>query len=121
MKVRQMRVLMVEASGRGFLNHYSHALSLGLHWAGVDVQLLTGKRDELKDWTMPFHKQACLDSGRSGWRCLRKHIVEEKPDVVKVMEEKMTEGLKGWSPPDNLIDGRLPQPSYSPLPLKSDS
>lgn len=77
-----MRVLMVEASGRGFLNHYSHALSLGLHWAGVDVQLLTGKRDELKDWTMPFHKQACLDTGRSGWRCLRKHVAEEKPDVV---------------------------------------
>jgi glycosyltransferase involved in cell wall biosynthesis len=77
-----MRVLMVEASGRGFLNHYSHALSLGLHWAGIDVQLLTGKRDELNDRIVPFHKQACLDSGRSGWRCLRRHIAEEKPDVV---------------------------------------
>lgn len=77
-----MRVLIVEASGRGFLNHYSHALGLGLHWAGTDVQLLTGKRDELKDTIVPFHKQACLGSGRSGWRCLRKHVAEEKPDVV---------------------------------------
>ncbi len=52
---------------------------------------------------------------------MKRNLCEERSDVVKVMEEKMTEGLKGWSPPDNLIDGRLPQPSYSPLPLKSDS
>lgn len=77
-----MRVLIVEASGRGFLNHYSHALGLGLHWAGIDVQLLTGKRDEFKDRIVPFYKQACLGSGRLGWRCLRKHVAEEKPDVV---------------------------------------
>jgi arylsulfatase A-like enzyme len=53
---------------------------------------------------------------------MERNLCEEKQDVVKVMEEKMTEGLKGWSPPDNLVDGRLPQqPKYSPLPLKSDS
>ena len=82
MIARPLRVLLVEASGRGFLNHYSHTLGLGLYRAGVEVQLLTGKRDELAEWVLPYHKQACLDSGRAGWRCVRKHITEEKPDIV---------------------------------------
>ncbi len=82
MTARPLRVLLVEASGRGFLNHYSHTLGLGLYRAGVEVQLLTGKRDELAEWVLPYHKQACLDSGRAGWRCVRKHIAEEKPDIV---------------------------------------
>ena len=82
MTTRPLRVLLVEASGRGFLNHYSHTLALGLYRAGIEVQLLTGKRDELAEWVLPYHKQACLDSGRAGWRCVRKHIAEEKPDIV---------------------------------------
>lgn len=82
MIARPLRVLLVEASGRGFLNHYSHTLGLGLYRAGVEVQLLTGKRDELAEWVVPYHKQACLAPGRTGWRCVRKHIAEEKPDIV---------------------------------------
>lgn len=82
MIARPLRVLLVEASGRGFLNHYTHTLGLGLYRAGVEVQLLTGKRDELAEWDVPYHKQACLDPGRAGWRCVRKHIAEEKPDIV---------------------------------------
>lgn len=82
MNDRPMRVLLVEPSGRGFLNHYSHTLGLGLHRAGVEVQLLTGKRDELAEWAVPYHKQACLEPGRSGWHDVRKHIAKEKPDIV---------------------------------------
>ncbi|MCW8907335.1 MAG: glycosyltransferase [Sedimenticola sp.] len=76
------RVLLVEASGRGFLSHYSHALALGLQRAGVETRLVSGRRDELGDWPVPFHKQACLDDGRRGWRCLRRHVVEMGPDIV---------------------------------------
>lgn len=82
MNVRAPRVLLVEASGRGFLSHYSHALALGLQRAGVETQLLTSRRDELADWMVPFHKQACLDGGRRGWRCLRRHVLEMCPDIV---------------------------------------
>ncbi len=77
-----MRVLLVEASGRGFLSHYSHALALGLSRAGINTQLLTGRRDELHNWPVPFHKQACLDSGWRGWRCIRRQVREEHPDIV---------------------------------------
>ncbi|WP_428605256.1 glycosyltransferase [Sedimenticola sp.] len=76
------RVLLVEGSGRGFLSHYSHALALGLQRAGIEAQLLTGRRDELGDWTVPFHKQACLDAGRRGWCCVRRQIIETRPDIV---------------------------------------
>ncbi len=77
-----MRLLLVEASGRGFLSHYTHALALGMYRADVEVQLLTGKRDELHGWQVPFHKQACLEEGSRGWRCIRRHVEEERPDVV---------------------------------------
>lgn len=76
------RVLLVEASGRGFLSHYSHALALGLQRAGIETRLVTGRRDELGDWPVPFHKQACLDDGRRGWRCVRRHVLEMRPDIV---------------------------------------
>ncbi len=82
MNGRPLRVLLVEASGRGFLSHYSHALALGLHRAGIETRLLTGRRDELQGWSVPFHKQACLDSGRRGWRCVRRQVREDRPDIV---------------------------------------
>lgn len=77
-----LRVLLVEASGRGFLSHYTHALAHGLHRSGIKTQLLTGRRDELNGWPVAFHKQACLESGNSGWRCVRRHVCEERPDIV---------------------------------------
>ncbi len=77
-----MRILLVEASGRGFLSHYSHALGLGLQRAGVEVRLLTGRWDELWNWPVPYEKQACLEVGRRAWRCVRNHVEEVKPDLV---------------------------------------
>jgi len=77
-----MRILMVEASGRGFLCHYAHALCLGLHEAGHKVTLITGMRDELIDWKVPFEKLACLKTGRHGWRCLKREIKRLHPDAV---------------------------------------
>ena len=77
-----MRVLLVEGSGRGFLSHYSHALGMGLQRAGIEVRLLTGRRDELSDWPVPFHKHACLSTGYRAWRCVRAYVSEIQPDVV---------------------------------------
>ncbi len=77
-----MRILVVEGSGRGFLCQYSHALAMGLHQAGEQVRLLTGERDELADWTVPFDKRACLAEGLAAWSCLRREIREFAPDVV---------------------------------------
>jgi glycosyltransferase involved in cell wall biosynthesis len=77
-----MRILLVEASGRGFLSHYSHALGLGLQRAGDEVWLLTGRWDELWNWPVPFSKQACLDVGWRAWRCVRNYVEEVRPDVV---------------------------------------
>ncbi|MEJ2529560.1 MAG: glycosyltransferase, partial [Gammaproteobacteria bacterium] len=82
MNERPLRVLLVEASGRGFLSHKTHALAHGLQRADVETQLLTGRRDELNGWSVPFHKQACLESGYRGWHCLRRHVCEERPDIV---------------------------------------
>ena len=82
MSQQALRVLVVEASGRGFLNHYSHALALGLHQQGVEVELLTGERDELLDWDVPYPKQSCIQSGRKGWRCVREKIARSQPDDV---------------------------------------
>lgn len=82
MNGRPLRVLLVEASGRGFLSHYTHALAHGLHRSGIDIQLLTGRRDELNDWPVSFLKQACLESGYRGWRCVRRQICEGQPDIV---------------------------------------
>lgn len=77
-----MRVLLVEASGRGFLSHYSHALGLGLQRAGIEVCLLTGRWDELCDWSVPYAKQACLETGYRTWRCLRSQVREMRPELV---------------------------------------
>lgn len=77
-----MRILLAEASGRGFLCHYAHALALGLHQAGHQVRLLTGDRDELAAWEMPFPKAACLASGWRGWRCLARAVRAFAPEIV---------------------------------------
>lgn len=77
-----MRVLLVEGSGRGFLSHYSHALCLGLQRAGAEIWHLTGHRDELWNWTVPYTKRACLASGWRAWRCVRGYVKEMKPDLV---------------------------------------
>ena len=77
-----MRILLVEGSGRGFLNQYSHALAMGLHGAGDHVRLMTGARDELADWRVPFEKRACLTDGLPGWWCLRRQVEEYRPDLV---------------------------------------
>ena len=77
-----MRILLIEASGRGFLSHYSHALGMGLQRAGLEVRLLTGRRDELRDWPLPFSKHACLDRGYRAWRCIRTFVSEMRPDIV---------------------------------------
>jgi len=79
-----MRILMVEASGRGFLCHYAHALSLALQQAGHHVLLLTGDRDELAGWSVPFSKSACLGKGWRNWRCLRHSVRAFRPDVVHI-------------------------------------
>lgn len=77
-----MRILLVEGSGRGFLNQYSHALAMGLHEGGDHVRLATGTRDELADWAVPFQKRACLFDGLRGWLCLRRQVEEYRPDLV---------------------------------------
>ena len=77
-----MRILLVEGSGRGFLSQYSHALAMGLHGAGDHVRLMTGARDELADWQVPFEKRACLTDGLPGWWCLRRQVQEYRPDLV---------------------------------------
>ncbi len=77
-----MRILLVEGSGRGFLNHYAHAVALGLFEAGHDVQLVTGCRDELAGWDVPFAKTACLSKGWRGWLCLLRKVAERPPQVV---------------------------------------
>jgi glycosyltransferase involved in cell wall biosynthesis len=81
MSIRR-RILLIEGSGRGFLCHYVHALGLGLHELGCEVELVTGLRDELESWPMPFAKSACLGAGLSGWRCLMRKVRDFKPDVV---------------------------------------
>lgn len=77
-----MRILLIEGSGRGFLSHYVHALALGLHEAGQTVRLVTGYRDELRGWPVPFGKGACLDKGIAGWGCLTREVRTFRPDVV---------------------------------------
>jgi glycosyltransferase involved in cell wall biosynthesis len=77
-----MRILLVEGSGRGFLSHYAHALALGLHEAGQQVRLVTGCRDELAAWEVPFAKTACLWKGWRGWLCLVRKVAQHRPHVV---------------------------------------
>lgn len=77
-----MRILLVEGSGRGFLNQYAHALALGLHENGHEVELITGQRDELAAWPIPFVKRACLPSGVRAWLCLARAVLRHSPQVV---------------------------------------
>ena len=77
-----MRILVVEGSGRGFLSQYSHALAMGLHGGGDQVRLLTGARDELAEWEVPFEKRACLARGTVSWWCLRRQVDAFSPEVV---------------------------------------
>jgi glycosyltransferase involved in cell wall biosynthesis len=77
-----MRILLAEGSGRGFLSHYAHALALGLHEAGHQVRLVTGCRDELAGWDIPFAKTACLRTGWRSWLCLMREVAENAPHVV---------------------------------------
>lgn len=77
-----MRILMVEGSGRGFLSHYAHALARGLLEAGHEVRLVTGRRDELGAWSVPFAKKACLSAGWRGWLCLAREVIAYRPQVV---------------------------------------
>ncbi len=79
-----MRVMLVESSGRGFLCHYAHALSLGLHEEGHQVTLITGKRDELSSWPVPFTKHACKTEGWRVWSELKRHIKKTPVDVVHI-------------------------------------
>jgi len=75
---------MIEASGRGFLCHYAHALSLALHQAGYKIALITGNRDELAAWSVPFNKSACLGAGWRNWYCLRQQVRQFRPDIVHI-------------------------------------
>jgi glycosyltransferase involved in cell wall biosynthesis len=77
-----MRILLVEGSGRGFLNQYSHTVGAGLHARGHEVRLVTGKRNELDHWQPPFARYACLADGVRSWWCLRQHLSQFRPDVV---------------------------------------
>ncbi|GAB4344399.1 MAG: hypothetical protein Kow006_00310 [Gammaproteobacteria bacterium] len=77
-----MRILLVEGSGRGFLNQYAHALALGLHEQGHEVDLVTGRRDELAGWSVPFRKRACLPDGITAWLCLAREVARWRPQVV---------------------------------------
>lgn len=79
---QRKRILLVEGSGRGFLCHYAHALGLGLAGQGHDVLLMTGGRDELAHWHVPFAKQSCMPDGHASWRCLIRAVREFRPDVV---------------------------------------
>ncbi|CAA6603665.1 hypothetical protein MTBLM1_110016 [Rhodospirillaceae bacterium LM-1] len=81
MSIRR-RILLVEGSGRGFLCHYAHALALGLDELGHEVALITGTRDELSAWNLPFAKSACLNQGPGGWLCLARKVIAFKPDAV---------------------------------------
>jgi glycosyltransferase involved in cell wall biosynthesis len=81
MNIRR-RILLVEGSGRGFLCHYAHALAFGLSENGHEVELITGKRDELAGWDLPFAKSACLNHGLAGWLCLAKKLRAFNPDIV---------------------------------------
>lgn len=77
-----MRVLLVEGSGRGFLNQYAHALALGLHQQGHETALITGWRDELAGWPVPFAKRTALPDGARAWLRLAREVVRRHAEVV---------------------------------------
>lgn len=78
----QLRILLVEGSGRGFLSHYVHALAYGLREGGHTVTLVTGCGDELADWPVPFAKSAVLRRSVVDWFRLARAVVKTNPDVV---------------------------------------
>lgn len=136
MSIKPLRVLLVEASGRGFLSHYTHALAYGLHRVEMDVHLLTGKRDELHGWSVPFKKQACLETGYRGWRCVRRQIQQVQPDVVhlqwvdnplqaiRLVRWAQRRGIKVIYTPHNILPHErrwLLMPAYKVLYRKLDS
>ena len=95
-----MRILLVESSGRGFLSHYVHALALGLSELGHDVRLVTGRRDELASWSVPFAKSACLGRGAAAWLCLAREVSAFRPHVVHfqwVGEPLLARLFAAWS------------------------
>ena len=75
-------ILIVEASGRGFLSHYAHALALGLQQRGHRVRLLTAPWDELAGWPAPFERKATVRPGLAGWRTLMAEVREFAPSVI---------------------------------------
>ncbi len=77
-----MRVLLAEGSGRGFLNQYAHALALGLHQQRHEVALVTGWRDELAGWPVPFTKRTALPDGARAWLSLAREVVRWRAEVV---------------------------------------
>ncbi|ROR31965.1 glycosyltransferase [Inmirania thermothiophila] len=75
-----MKVLMVEASGRGFLAHHAQALAAGLAGAGARVRMATAAGDELAGWQAPFERRHC--PGRDCWGWLRREVTTWRPEVV---------------------------------------
>ena len=76
------RILLVEGSGRGFLTQYSHALASGLAEQGHQVRLVSGRRDELAGWQVPFDKRACFSGGLRGWLNVARQVRAFRPDAV---------------------------------------
>ncbi len=76
------RILLVEGSGRGFLTQYTHALAAGLSEQGHDVRLVSGRRDELANWRIPFDKHACFSGGVHGWWNVARQVRAFRPHVV---------------------------------------
>lgn len=110
MKVRIMRVFVVEPLGKGGLIHYSYHMCRALQRAGADVTLITSTHYELEGLAHEFRLDRRLhlwDARQSGdvpalqrrlrraWRGVRyitewlrliRHLRREKPDVVLLGE-----------------------------------
>jgi glycosyltransferase involved in cell wall biosynthesis len=52
---------------------------MGLHAKNAQVCLLSGVRDELSSWDVPFEKQACI---KRSWSCVKQQAMRFKADVV---------------------------------------
>ncbi len=81
---RKKKVMLVEGSGRGFLTHYAHALAMGLGEGNIDVLLVTGQRDEMAGWEVPFRKTVCRFKGWFFWFYLIARVRDFRPDVVHI-------------------------------------
>ncbi len=79
---RARRILLVEGTGRGFINQYTHALALALSRDGCRVSLLTGPADEFADRKFPFAKPGPLRHGIAGWLRLARMVKPTTCDVV---------------------------------------